>query len=78
MPVVSFKRKVVEVASVSLSLYILQRDRLNHASSDISGVSGTGKTATVHNVVKELKGMVENSVFDFFVPGIYISLYQSI
>lgn len=29
---------------------------------DISGVPGTGKTATVHAVVKELKRMAQNSV----------------
>ena len=45
-------------------------------SSDISGVPGTGKTATVHTVVKELKRMAENNVcFDFFVPGIHTLLY---
>lgn len=67
----------MEVVSVSLSIYILQRDRLDYTSSDISGVPGTGKTATVHTVVKELKRMAENNVFVFifFVPGIYISLY---
>jgi Cdc6-like AAA superfamily ATPase len=53
----------VEVASVSLSLYVLQRDQVDHKSSDISGVPGTGKTATVHTVVKELKRMAENNVF---------------
>lgn len=30
--------------------------------SDISGVPGTGKTATVHAVVRELKRMAENGV----------------
>ena len=44
-------------------------------SSDISGVPGTGKTATVHTVVKELKRMAENNVFDFFVLQIYVSLH---
>lgn len=29
---------------------------------DISGVPGTGKTATVHAVVRELKRMAENGV----------------
>ena len=29
---------------------------------DISGVPGTGKTATVHAVVRELKRMAEQSV----------------
>ena len=31
-------------------------------SLDISGVPGTGKTATVHAVVRELKRMAENGV----------------
>lgn len=29
---------------------------------DISGVPGTGKTATVHTIIRELKSMAENSV----------------
>lgn len=58
----------MEVASVSLLSCVLQRDQLDHKFSDISGVPGTGKTATVHTVVKELKRMAENNVFDFFVP----------
>jgi origin recognition complex subunit 1 len=29
---------------------------------DISGVPGTGKTATVHTIIRELKNMAENSV----------------
>lgn len=33
-----------------------------HFTSDISGVPGTGKTATVHAVVRELKRMAENNV----------------
>ena len=32
------------------------------ARSDISGVPGTGKTATVHAVVRELKRMAEQNV----------------
>ena len=31
-------------------------------STDISGVPGTGKTATVHAVVRELKRMAEQNV----------------
>ena len=31
-------------------------------SEDISGVPGTGKTATVHAVVRELKRMAEHNV----------------
>ena len=30
--------------------------------SDISGVPGTGKTATVHAIVRELKRMAEDNV----------------
>jgi len=30
--------------------------------TDISGVPGTGKTATVHTIIRELKTMAENSV----------------
>ena len=33
-----------------------------YASTDIAGVPGTGKTATVHAVVRELKRMAEQSV----------------
>jgi Cdc6-like AAA superfamily ATPase len=29
---------------------------------DISGVPGTGKTATVHTIIRELKNMAENDV----------------
>jgi Cdc6-like AAA superfamily ATPase len=32
------------------------------AGTDISGVPGTGKTATVHAVVRELKRMAEQNV----------------
>ena len=32
------------------------------ASSDVSGVPGTGKTATVHRIVRELKRMAERNV----------------
>jgi Cdc6-like AAA superfamily ATPase len=32
------------------------------AGADISGVPGTGKTATVHAVVRELKRMAEQNV----------------
>lgn len=31
-------------------------------SADISGVPGTGKTATVHRIVRELKRMAERNV----------------
>lgn len=31
-------------------------------NTDISGVPGTGKTATVHAIVRELKRMAEESV----------------
>lgn len=34
----------------------------SHCGLDISGVPGTGKTATVHAVVRELKRMAENNV----------------
>lgn len=37
-------------------------DLLRHLFLDISGVPGTGKTATVHTVVKELKRMAQSSV----------------
>ena len=37
--------KVVEVALYVLPLYILQRDRLDHTSSDIWGVPASEKTA---------------------------------
>lgn len=35
---------------------------------DISGVPGTGKTATVHSVVTELKRMAENNVSRVKIP----------
>lgn len=47
---------------VCKSIFIFSMDRLEYTSSDISGVPGTGKTATVHTVVKELKRMAENNV----------------
>lgn len=37
---------------------------------DISGVPGTGKTATVHTVIRELKRMAEESVC-FLTPEVY-------
>ena len=56
------------------------------ARTDISGVPGTGKTATVHAVVRELKRMAEqnvcsilsmmtsaekfNAIFSFFLRGV--------
>lgn len=36
--------------------------KASHTNSDISGVPGTGKTATVHAVVRELKRMAANNV----------------
>jgi Cdc6-like AAA superfamily ATPase len=35
----------------------------NLTPADISGVPGTGKTATVHAVVRELKHMAEQNVW---------------
>jgi Cdc6-like AAA superfamily ATPase len=46
-------------------LYVLplcQRSDYNLTPADISGVPGTGKTATVHAVVRELKRMAEQNV----------------
>ena len=45
----------------SIFMYFLM-GYIEHTSSDISGVPGTGKTATVHTVVKELRRMAENNV----------------
>ena len=50
------------------------------ASTDISGVPGTGKTATVHAVVRELKRMAEQNVRSLpFRFGLeYSSYYDSL
>jgi Cdc6-like AAA superfamily ATPase len=38
---------------------------------DIAGVPGTGKTATVHAVVKELKRKAEDGVSSFLLFQVY-------
>jgi origin recognition complex subunit 1 len=50
----------VFVSSLSLPLSVILR--LLSLFKDISGVPGTGKTATVHAIVRELKRMAEESV----------------
>lgn len=45
-----------------VSLNFLSRFQPSDYRSDISGVPGTGKTATVHAVVRELKRMAESNV----------------
>lgn len=56
------------VVSVSSDLKHLISDDAPRLMKDIAGVPGTGKTATVHAVVKELKRKAEDgvSVFSFF------------
>lgn len=43
--------------------------------TDISGVPGTGKTATVHAVVKELKAMTNRNVHA--IPGVPLFITDS-
>ncbi len=44
-------------------LSVVNDEVINWSSStDISGVPGTGKTATVHSVVRELKHMADQNV----------------
>ena len=50
------------VASVSYQHFLCQRAGGKLTLTDISGVPGTGKTATVHAVVRELKRMAEQNV----------------
>lgn len=47
---------------MSLIAISLQVELSDRAPIDISGVPGTGKTATVHAVVRELKQMAERNV----------------
>jgi origin recognition complex subunit 1 len=43
-------------------LFVVNNEVISPSSPDISGVPGTGKTATVHAVVRELKRMAEENV----------------
>jgi Cdc6-like AAA superfamily ATPase len=65
MYLVGLKRALrVGVGVVSVSFRCLESDVLNTLGlmGDIAGVPGTGKTATVHAVVKELKRKAEDGV----------------
>jgi origin recognition complex subunit 1 len=51
------------ICELFASFSVLNNEVMNRLSStDISGVPGTGKTATVHAVVRELKRMAEQNV----------------
>jgi Cdc6-like AAA superfamily ATPase len=58
---------------VSVSFRCLESDVLNTLGlmEDIAGVPGTGKTATVHAVVKELKRKAEDGVSSFLLFQVY-------
>ena len=53
------------------SLSVLNDDVIDSLSfADISSVPGTGKTATVHAVVRELQRMAEQVSFVPFMKGV--------
>jgi Cdc6-like AAA superfamily ATPase len=53
--------------SVSSDLQHMISDDAPRLMRDIAGVPGTGKTATVHAVVKELKRKAEDGVSSFLI-----------
>jgi Cdc6-like AAA superfamily ATPase len=55
-------KKAAEDVFVSANGERLLHSLTKPINVDISGVPGTGKTATVHAVVRELKRMAENDV----------------
>lgn len=68
----------VSVSSVlsypRFNIYVLISVFLCVFCIDISGVPGTGKTATVHAIVRELKRMAEESVRLFFLVSSCLAL----
>lgn len=59
-----------------VTLWLIQLTR-TFTFEDISGVPGTGKTATVHAVIRELKRLAENNV-NFLVDPFAFELIRDI